>query len=223
MNKPVFVINLKNYPEVLGDAALRLASSAERVSSKIEVDIFVAPPIPSLASVAKGVKIPVLSQKVDDSAEGKSTGAVIPEALKAWGCAGSIINHAEARLPLETIGRLVPRMKRLQLSSCVCAEDTAELERVAKFSPEHIAVEPPELIGTGVSVSTARPELVSGSVEAAKRAGYRGMVLCGAGIVDAADARRAIELGTRGILVASSVVKSSDWDAKILELASALV
>ncbi len=223
MWKPVFLINLKNYPEVLGASALRLARSAERVSSRVEVDVLVAPPVPSLSSVASGVGIPVLSQRVDDSAEGKSTGAVIPEALKAFGCAGSIINHAEARLPVEAIGRLVPRMKGLRLVSCVCAEDTAELIEVARFSPEHIAVEPPELIGTGVSVSTARPELISSSVEAARRAGFRGMVLCGAGIVGAADARRAVELGAQGILVASSVVKSTDWDAKIQELAAALV
>lgn len=223
MDKPVFVINLKNYPEVLGASALRLAQAAERVSTKVEVEIMVAPPAPSLALVASGTRIPILGQKVDDAGEGKSTGAVIPEALAAWGCAGSIMNHAEARIPVDTVGRLVARMKSLRLTSCVCAEDTAELLRVARFSPEHIAVEPPELIGTGVSVSTARPELVSGSVEAAKQAGYAGKVLCGAGIVSAADARRAIELGTRGVLVASSVVKASDWDAKVEELARALL
>src|SRR5271169_6294900 len=103
MNRPVFVINFKNYSEILGESAFRLAKSAERVAEAVPVDIMVAPPVPSLASVASRVKVPVISQRVEDAVEGKSTGAVIPEALKAWGCAGSIINHSESRMPLEAV------------------------------------------------------------------------------------------------------------------------
>lgn len=223
MDRPVFVINLKNYAEIMGESALLLATKAEFISGEVDVDIIVAPPLPSLAAIAEKVSIPVISQKVDDSVEGKSTGAVIPEALSAWGCAGSLINHAEARIPLDSIARLIPRMKRLNLISCVCVEKTEELVSVAAWDPEYIAVEPPELIGTGVSVSHARPELVSDSVRAAEGVGYKGKVLCGAGIVSADDVRRAIQLGAKGILVASSLVKADDWDAKIRELASALL
>ncbi len=223
MDRPVFVVNLKNYAEILGESALLLATTAELVSTEVDVDIMVAPPAPSLAAIAEKVSVPVISQKVDDSVEGKSTGAVIPEALSAWGCAGSLINHAEAKIPLDSISRLIPRMKRLNLVSCVCVEKTEELVSVAAWEPEYIAVEPPELIGTGVSVSHARPELVSDSVKAAEGAGYGGRVLCGAGIVSAADVRRAVELGAKGILVASSLIKSSDWNAKMKELASALL
>lgn len=179
--------------------------------------------MPSLSSVASAVKIPVISQKVEDAVEGKSTGAVIPEALKAWGCAGSIINHSESRMPLEAVGRTVRRMRKSGLVSCVCAEGSEELERIVPFEPEYIAVEPPELIGTGIPVSKARPGLVSESVTTAKTAGFRGLVLCGAGIVSGDDARAAVKLGAGGILVASSIVKSADWEAKVAELASALL
>jgi triosephosphate isomerase len=223
LSRPVFIINFKNYAEILGESALRLARSAERVSATVEVDIMVAPPIPCLASIASSVKIPVIGQKVEDAVEGKSTGAVIPEALKAWGCAGSLINHSESRTPLDVIANLVPRMRWSGLTSCVCAESSEELVKIAPLAPEYIAVEPPELIGTGISVSKARPELISDSVAAAKTAGYHGRILCGAGIVSGDDAKAAADLGARGILVASSVVKSTDWEAKIRELASALL
>jgi triosephosphate isomerase len=223
MDTPILVINFKNYSEILGESALRLARSAERVSAVMDIHIIVAPPVPSLAAIASSVRIPVISQNVEDSVEGKSTGAVIPEALRAWRCAGSLINHSECRTSLDVIAELVPRMKRSGLTSCVCAESTEELVRVAPLDPEYIAVEPPDLIGTGISVSKARPELISDSVEAARRVGYRGRVLCGAGIVSGDDARAATELGARGILVASSVVKATDWEAKIRELASALL
>jgi triosephosphate isomerase len=222
LTRLVFVINFKNYAEVLGEPALRLSRLAEHVATELGVDIIVAPPSPSLASIASAVKIPVIGQKVEDAGEGKSTGAVIPEALKAWGCAGSLINHSESRVPQGVIAKIVPRMKRSGLSSFVCVETTKELVEVSSVAPEYIAIEPPDLIGTGRSVSKARPELISDSVKASEDAGFRGDLLCGAGIVSAEDVRAAVRLGARGILVASSVVKSPDWEAKIRELASAL-
>ena len=222
MARPVLIINLKNYAEVLGGSTARLVESAERVASRTAVDIMVAPPLPSLSSIASISRVPVLSQRVDDASEGKSTGAVIPEALSAWGCAGSIINHSECRTSLDSLSRMVPRMKKLRLLSCVCAETEKELVPIARLQPEYVAVEPPELIGTGVSVSKARPELVSSSVAAAGEAGYTGRVLCGAGIVGADDVRAAVRLGAGGVLVASSIVKAPDWETKIQELASAL-
>ena len=48
------------------------------------------------------------------------------------------------------------------------------------------------------------------------------MVLCGAGIVSGEDVARAVELGADGVLVASSVVKAEDWEAKVRELANSL-
>ena len=223
MNRPVFIINFKNYSEILGEGAVRLAKTAEVVSETIEVEFILAPPVPRLNSVASVVRLPVFSQSVGNQQEGKSTGAIIPEALKASGCTGSIINHSESRVPLETIRDVIPRMKGLGLSSCVCGEDAKEIVTMAGFAPEYLAVEPPELIGSGIAVSRARPELIRESVSFAKGAGYAGRLLCGAGIVTGEDARAAVKLGMDGILVASSVVRSKDWESKIRELAGALL
>ncbi|MDA4114829.1 MAG: triose-phosphate isomerase [Thaumarchaeota archaeon] len=223
MSRPVFIINFKNYSEILGEGALRLAETAEAVSETVGVEFILAPPVPRLSTVASAVRIPVFSQSVGNQQEGKSTGAIIPEALKASGCAGSIINHSESRVPLGTIRDVIPRMKGLGLASCVCGEDASEIVTMAGFAPEYLAVEPPELIGSGIAVSKARPELIRESVSSVRAAGYAGRLLCGAGIVTGEDARAAVRLGMDGILVASSVVKSKDWESKIKDLASALL
>jgi triosephosphate isomerase (TIM) len=223
LSRPVFIINFKNYSEILGEGAVLLAKTAEAVSETIDVELILSPPVPRLSSVASAVRLPVFSQSVGNQQEGKSTGAIIPEALKASGCVGSLINHSESRVPLGTIGEVIPRMKGLGLSSCVCGEDTREIVTLAGFAPEYLAVEPPELIGSGIAVSKARPELIRESVSSAKGAGYAGRLLCGAGIVTGEDARAAVKLGMDGILVASSVVKSKDWESKIRELAGALL
>ena len=223
LNRPVFLINFKNYREILGEGAVRLAADAQLAAEDLDIELIIAPPVPSLSAVAAVSRLRVFSQSVGNQNEGKSTGAIIPEALKASGCSGSIINHSESRLPPETVRALLPRMKGLGLSSCVCGEDAGEIVRLAAFDPEYLAVEPPELIGTGIAVSNARPELLRETVKSARGAGYSGRLLCGAGIVSGEDASAAIGLGMDGILVASSDVKSKDWGAKVRELATALL
>ncbi|HEX2558318.1 MAG TPA: triose-phosphate isomerase, partial [Nitrososphaera sp.] len=72
--KRAFIINFKNYEEVSAGNAIKLAKAAGRVAQKLKVEIVVAPPQPSLAVVAKSVKIPVICQHVDDAKIGSTTG-----------------------------------------------------------------------------------------------------------------------------------------------------
>jgi triosephosphate isomerase len=153
----------------------------------------------------------------------KTTGADIPEAAKGAGAVGTLLNHSEARRPLAELRGLVPRVKGLGMKVCVCANGSGEAASLSVLGSDYVAVEPPELIGSGIAVSKAKPEVVRNTVEAVRRAGYGGKVLCGAGIVDGWDVKRAVELGADGILVASSVVKAKDWDAKIGDLARSLL
>jgi triosephosphate isomerase len=90
---------------------------------------------------------------------------------------------------------------------------------ISVFQPDFIAIEPPELIGSGRAVSKENPAIITKSIEAA---GQRSKVICGAGITDKADVKEAIKLGSRGILVASSIVKAGSWFEKITELASGM-
>jgi triosephosphate isomerase len=76
--------------------------------------------------------------------------------------------------------------------------------------PDMIAIEPPELIGTGISISKARPELITESVKQIRKVNRSVKVLCGAGVTTAEDVSKALELGSEGVLVASAVAKSKD-------------
>jgi triosephosphate isomerase len=70
-------------------------------------------------------------------------------------------------------------------------------------------------------VSTAKPELVSRTVEAV--AGVNSTpVLCGAGVSNGTDVKRAIELGAQGVLLASAFVKSPDPKKLLMEMAEAI-
>ena len=66
-----------------------------------------------------------------------------------------------------------------------------EVRKYAKLNPTFIAIEPPELIGTGRAISTERPSLITNAVEAVKCAKNSTKLLCGAGIVSGQDVSKA--------------------------------
>ena len=216
---PALVINFKNYEEVFDDGALELARAAQKVSKKLKASIVVCPPTPSLIEVCRGVSLPVFAQHVDLGKPGSSTGAIVPEVVKAIGARGSLINHSEKRLPLSQIKSTIERLRSMEMVSLSCAQTPDEVAAIAKLAPDWLAIEPPELIGSGKAVSKVRPEVVTDSVVACKKANTKVKLLCGAGIVTGEDVEAAIKLGAKGILVASGIVKGKDWEKKIEELA----
>ncbi|MCS7116086.1 MAG: triose-phosphate isomerase [Nitrososphaerota archaeon] len=222
LRTPLFLINFKNYSEVLGERAIRLAKSAESVARDLNVEIAIAPPIPTLALVAKSVSIPIFAQHVDPEKMGSTTGAIVPEVVKSIGCIGSLINHSEKRIPPSRIQETVKRLKDLGMYSMVCARTPEEVALFTSYDPEFVAIEPPELIGSGIAVSKARPEVITESVEIAMKVNKNVKIVCGAGIVAKEDVDAALRLGSRGILVASGIIKSSNWEEKIRELAEPL-
>jgi triosephosphate isomerase len=217
------IVNFKNYPEVLGEGSVRLALAMSRVSEDFGVEIIAAPPTPLLALVTSKTKVQVYSQDVSSKTGDKTTGAILPEAARAAGATGTIINHSESRKPRDELLKLVPRLVGSGMGVCLCAETAEESAELSSLGPRYIAVEPPELIGSGIAVSRAKPELIERTVSAARKAGYAGKVLCGAGIVGGEDVAKAVELGADGVLVASSVVKAADWETKVRELANSLI
>ena len=52
------------------------------------------------------------------------------------------------------------------MTSVVCAKTPDEVANIAKFDPDFIAIEPPELIGSGKSVSKHKPSVITRSVQA---------------------------------------------------------
>ncbi len=218
----MFVINCKNYEEISGDKIIKFIKIAEKVSKKYKVKIAIAPPQHLIALVANS-SILVLAQHVDDYKVGSTTGFVIPELLKKSKVSGSLINHSEHRISSKEIVKLVSKLKKLKMISVLCVKNVAEARKYAKLNPNYIAIEPPELIGSGKAVSKEKPGLIIKAAEAVKSAKNNTKLLCGAGIVSGEDVTKAVELGSKGILVASGIIKAKDWNKIISEFAKALV
>ncbi len=222
MRLPAIVLNFKTYPEILGKRGWDLAKVSGQVVEDTGASIIIAPPTADIAHIAKSERIPVFGQHVDAVEPGQTTGWVPPEALVAAGAAGTLINHSERKVAWEEMVKVIPRCRDLGLEVIGCADDLAEAETLAKLSPDYIAIEPPELIGGDVSVTTAKPEVVSGAVDRIRAANPAVRVLCGAGVKDRKDVAKALELGTVGVLVASGVVKARDPEKALRDLVKGL-
>lgn len=204
--KPILITNFKSYAESRGASALRLLKIHEQVAEEFHVEVMAAVHVTDLVQLAKMTSLPLLAQHVDGVGYGAYTGQIPPVFLKEIGIKGSLINHSERRLEDEVLEASLKRLKEESLLSVVCAETSQEASEYATLGADFVAVEPPELIGGDASVSTTRPELIA---EAVERLG-REKVLVGAGIKTEEDVRIARQLGARGILVASGIVKAND-------------
>ncbi len=218
----MFVINCKNYEEIAGNKITTFVKTAEKVSKKYKVKIAISPPQHLIGIVANS-SIPILAQHIDDSKVGSTTGFMIPELLKKSKVNGSLINHSEHRISSKDIEKLVLKLKELKMTSIVCVKDVAEARKYAKLNPDYIAIEPPELIGSGKAVSKEKPELITKAADAVKSAKNNTKLLCGAGIVSGEDVAKAIELGSKGILVASGIIKAKNWNSIMSEFAKSMV
>lgn len=219
---PIILINFKTYTEATGKNAIKLAKIIENVSLKTETCIGLAPQFVDIASIACTMSVPVFAQHIDPIAPGSFTGHILPESVKVAGAVGTLINHSERRLKLADIDTAIKRSREVDLASVVCTNNQAVSAAVATLRPDMIAVEPPELIGTGIPVSKAKPEVVTGTVKLVKQINPDVVILCGAGITRADDVAAAMELGTEGVLVASGVVKAKDPYKVLLEFAEKL-
>lgn len=218
----MFVINCKNYEEIAGDKIIKFVKIAEKISKKYKVKIAISPPQHLVGLVANS-SIPILAQHIDVSKVGSTTGFIIPELLKKSKVKGSLINHSEHRITSNEIEKLVLKLKELKMISILCVKDIAEVKKYVKLNPDYIAIEPPELIGSGKAVSKEKPELIAKAASIVNNSKNKTKLLCGAGIVSGEDVAKAIELGSKGILVASGIIKAKDWNKVISEFAKALV
>ncbi len=205
---PVIAINFKTYPQATGERAVLLAQNCEKVAKEYDVSIVVAPQTPDLYRVCRAVDIPVFAQHMDPGEPGRYTGHVIGETLVESGCSGTLLNHSENRMQLADIEAAIRKADSLQLYTIVCTNNPLVSVAAASLEPSAVAVEPPELIGTGISVSDAQPEIISGTVEKIRKVNEDVVILCGAGISTGDDVESAIRLGSQGVLLASAVAKS---------------
>jgi triosephosphate isomerase len=214
--KQILLINTKAYKEGTGKRALRLAQTCKRLSRKTRAEIILSVQPSDIPVTSKHIL--TFAQHIDAVKPGSHTGHILPEAVKAAGARGTLINHSERRLTLKEIRERIERARELGMTTVVCVPRTSMVSNVASLKPDYIAIEPPELIGTGIPVSKAKPRVITEAVQLARKANPRVRVLCGAGISTDEDVSKALELGAHGVLLASSVVKSYKPENVIIKL-----
>lgn len=217
--KPLIVLNLKTYSESTGKGAVKLCEIAKEVSRETGVRIVCCPQTVDLRDCAK-TGCEIFSQGAEAFEFGAHTGANLPQALKDAGAKGIMLNHAERKMKKEEIEKAVEIARKLKLETLICSANPSETDMAARIAPNYIAVEPPELIGTGISVSSAKPEVITGTIKQVKTIANI-PVLCGAGISKAEDVKKAIQLGTVGVLLASAFVKAKEPKKLLKEMAKA--
>ena len=218
----VIVLNVKTYIEATGNKALEIALLMDKISNEVGVNMAIAVQATDISLCAKKVSIPVFAEHIDPIKPGSYTGWTLAEAVKLAGAVGTLINHSEHRVILADLDTCIIRAKELDLDHIVCSNNVETSKAIAAFSPNFVAVEPPELIGGDISVTTADPDIVSNSVDAVKSINNKVKVLCGAGVKNGKDVAKAVELGADGVLLASGVVKAKDKEKVIRDLASGL-
>jgi len=211
--KPIILINFKTYKQATGENALKLAKIIDEASKESNAEFIIAAQATDIKQIKDNVSVEVFAQNIEPFEQGKGTGHIIAESVKQAGASGTLINHSEYQTSIDNIKRLVAKAKELNLKSVVCANNVEIAEKISKFNPDFVAVEPPELIGGDISVAEAKPDVIENAV---KR--INGNVLVGAGINKAKDLKVSLKLGAKGILLASAITKAENPKEKINNL-----
>jgi triosephosphate isomerase len=211
------LVNLKAYP----CDPVAVAEAARDVAEESGVRIAIAPQAAHVERVAE-TGVETWAQHVSPNDHGSHTGSTLAEAVAEAGAVGTLLNHSENRLKLADIDASLAAAERADLETCVCGNNPEQIGAVSALGPDSVAVEPPELIGGDVSVSTADPDIVVDAVEAAAAVDEDVEVFCGAGVSTGDDVLAAADLGATGILLASGVAKADDPRAALEDLVAGL-
>jgi len=216
--KPLIFVNFKAYENAFGKKGEEVAKAIEKVVKKFKVKVFLMVPNTEIYRLSKKTKLPIFSQGVDAIDYGAHTGHIPLEAVKEAGAYGILLNHSENRINLKEIKFIVEKSKKLKLKSLICVENVKEGKAVAKINPDFIALEEKSLISSGKSISEEKPELIKDFVKEVKKVNKKTILLCGAGISTKKDVVAALKLGTKGVLLASAVMKANNPGKAIEEL-----
>ncbi len=214
----IIILNFKTYKESSGKNAVKLAKIADKIAKQAsDTEIFAAVQPSDISKVVENVKrIHVLSQHVDPIEYGQNTGFILPEAIAGAGAIGTLLNHSEHQLKMDDLASAIKRCKEAGLTSFAFGTTPSMLSRITELKPDVVVIEPPELVGGNVSVTSARPEIITRSVDAVRKISNI-PVLCGAGIKGEKDVSKAIELETSGIAVASGFVLAKNPEKALID------
>ena len=205
--KPLIFINFKTYRQ--GKEVTSLAKTIEKIDKTIIIGVQPT----DIKELTQKTNLHVFSEHTDPYTPGRHTGFIIPEAIKHDGAVGTFLNHSEHKIGFDTLKRTIERCKKLHLQTAVFVKTIREAKKVEKLKPTYLIFEPPELIATKKSVSTAKPKIIKKF--AAK---IKGRFLVGAGIHASGDITKAMELGASGVTLSSAIVTAKNPAKKLRDL-----
>ena len=214
ISTPFFEFGPKAY--LYGDKLLELMKKIDTYAEKYDMDVIADVQTTDLRLIAENTsdRIHVYSQHMDSIPVGRGMGTILPEAVKATGAVGVMLNHAECKLTLDEIKKAIERADEVGLATIVCADTEEEIKAVAEMNP-NIVAEPSELIGTGISVGR---EYVDACIELVKSVNPEIMVLPSAGISCGQDCYNIIMAGADGSGSSSGICKAEDPAAMAEEM-----
>ena len=163
---PYFEIGTKNY--IYGDTVLEYALAADAAAEKYDIDVLFITPAVEIRRVVEQTKhLIVLAPYMDTLRPGRGMADILPEALKAAGAAGVVVNHCEKPMSLPAIKETIQRAHELDMLVFACADTIAEAKAVAQLHPDILNPEPSELIG-GAGSGVSSMDFVRESIQAIK-------------------------------------------------------
>ena len=213
---PFFELGPKAYS--YGKDFVELAKFADQLSLEYDVRVIVTPQyvdIPIIAGETRNIF--VFAQHMDSLEIGRGVGSVLPEAIKAAGADGVLLNHVEKRLSMEELEKVTRRAAEVELMTMVCADNLDHAKQIAELFPEIIIVESPDLIESGKrSVSEIKQIMQINSV--IQQISPDTLILHGAGINNAQDVYDVIAAGAQGTGSTSGVMLAQDRNKALKEM-----
>lgn len=211
---PFFEIGPKAY--LYGEKMLKLAQVIDKTAMKYDVDVIVTPQYTDISLLANNTeRILVFAQHMDYLPVGRGLGSVLPEAVKAAGAAGVMLNHAEKPLTMNEIEKTIKRADEVGLATIVCANTVEDVTNIAKLGPNLLVAEPTDLIGTGHTSDSA---YVAETIRQVREINPDIMVLQAAGISNGQDVYNTIKLGAQATGATSGILKAADPYAMVEEM-----
>jgi len=204
---PFFEVGPKVY--AWGEELVELARRADEWSRVYDVCVIFTPQYVDIPAAVEAVeRVMVFAQHMDALRPGRGVGSVLPEAIRAAGAQGVLLNHVERRLSRDELARTMRRADEVGLATMVCADDVRDAVAIARLSPDVIILESPDLIAGG------RRDDSSGAIAAANEAIWQVdpavRVLHGAGINGPQDVYDVTIAGAQGAGSSSAIFTAPD-------------
>lgn len=208
LKPPLFEVGPKAY--MFGPPVLELAVRADALSRIYDVQIIFDPQYTDIPIISSGTQhLLVFAQHMDSLHRGRGMGSVLPEAIKAAGAVGVILNHFERRLTADELRRAMQRAEEAGLATMVCTDNVEQAIAVAQLRPDIVVVESPELIAAGGGHDTT-PSVVAATNAAIWNVNPEIVVIRGAGIGSAQDVYDVIASGSQGTGSSSAICTAED-------------